>query len=83
MTVDVQTKIMQNQPAHDISTDDETGSEAEENAGNAGQFDHISNRNEKKAREILAKLGMKPIANIERVTLKRSKNVRALPGLYC
>lgn len=45
------------------------------NHGSAEDHAAAANRNEKKAREIFAKLGMKPIAGIERVTIKRSKNV--------
>lgn len=32
-------------------------------------------RNEKKARKIISKLGLKPLDNIQRVTLKRAKNI--------
>jgi nascent polypeptide-associated complex subunit alpha len=34
-------------------------------------------RGEKKARKAMAKLGLKPIAGINRVTIRRSKTVRA------
>lgn len=82
MTVELQNKLVDNETAHgDIATDSE--SEGEEhvhgehcNHGDASDLSHVLNRNEKKARQILAKLGMKPIAGIERVTLKRTKNVQ-------
>lgn len=35
----------------------------------------VLNRNEKKARKILMKLGLKPIEGIERVTIKRARNM--------
>jgi nascent polypeptide-associated complex subunit alpha len=42
----------------------------------AGSTVAIHSRNEKKARKAVAKLGLKPIPNITRVTLRRPKNVR-------
>lgn len=39
------------------------------------------NRNERKARKILMKLGLKPVAGIERVAIKRSRNmIFAIPN---
>lgn len=77
MTVDLQNKLVDNHNTADIATDSE--SEAEEHVHgencNHGSEADVANRNEKKAREILSKLGMKPIQGIERVTLKRAKNV--------
>merc|ERR1711935_572311 len=35
----------------------------------------VQNRNEKKARKAMIKLGMKPVQGILRVTVKKSKNV--------
>lgn len=80
MTVDLQNKLVDNHNTADIATDSESESEEHVhgehcNHGGADKFAHVSNRNEKKAREILAKLGLKPVQGIERVTLKRAKNV--------
>lgn len=36
-------------------------------------------RSEKKSRKAMQKLGMKPVPNITRVTIKKSKNVRIQP----
>ena len=38
-------------------------------------------RSEKKSRKAMQKLGMKPVPGISRVTIKKSKNVRAHPAL--
>jgi hypothetical protein len=69
MTVDLQNKLVDNHSTADIATDSESESEEHVhgehcNHEGADKFAHVSNRNEKKAREILAKL-----------TLKRAKNV--------
>lgn len=78
--MELQNKLVDNEAAHaDIATDSESEEEGEhvhgEHCNHAGDLAHVLNRNEKKARQILAKLGMKPVAGIERVTLKRAKNV--------
>jgi nascent polypeptide-associated complex subunit alpha len=44
----------------------------------AGASVSIQSRGEKKARKALAKLGLKQITGITRVTLRRPKNVRSL-----
>lgn len=72
MPADLQTKIIENQEQHDVSSDSE--SEGEDGHVHGEGCDHL-NRNEKKARKAFAKLGMKPITGIERVTIKRTKNV--------
>jgi nascent polypeptide-associated complex subunit alpha len=41
----------------------------------AGGEDSRQNRNEKKARKAMQKLGMRPVAGVLRVTVKKSKNV--------
>lgn len=73
MTVETQNKLadLHNQDADVASS---TESEAEEEHVHGEHCNH-GNRNEKKAREIFQKLGMKPVAGIERVTLKRNRNV--------
>lgn len=76
MPADLEKKIVElegNNAEHDISSDSE--SEDEENPALA----HL-NRNEKKARKIFSKLGLKPVAGIERVTIKRTKNVLPKSG---
>jgi nascent polypeptide-associated complex subunit alpha len=47
---------------------------AEEAGGDEGD-DSKQNRSEKKSRKAMQKLGMKPVANIMRVTVKKSKNI--------
>ncbi len=80
MTVELQNKLVDTTEAHaDIITDSESEGEehvhGEHCSHGHDNFAHVLNRNEKKARGILAKLGMKPIPGIERVTLKRTRNV--------
>lgn len=60
----------------DHSGDSEAG-EDEENV-------HIVNRNEKKARKLFSKMGLKPVAGIERVTIKRGRMIFAIsnPTVY-
>jgi len=53
------------------SSDSETGEELEGD-------DKILNRNEKKARKLLSKAGLRPVEGIERVTFKRSRTVFAI-----
>jgi nascent polypeptide-associated complex subunit alpha len=43
--------------------------------GGAGGEDSKQNRNEKKSRKAMQKLGMRPVAGVLRVTVKKSKNV--------
>ncbi|PJF17873.1 hypothetical protein PSACC_02305 [Paramicrosporidium saccamoebae] len=59
---------------------DNSESEGEELIGD----DKVLNRNEKKARKLLSKLGLKPVAGIERVTIKRSRMIFAIanPTVY-
>jgi nascent polypeptide-associated complex subunit alpha len=62
-------------------------SEAEVESGEpsipAGSAVAIHSRNEKKARKAIAKLGLKHIEGITRVTLRRPKGVRRLAALHC
>ena len=57
----------------------EEGSDSESEAGDAnipaGAAVTIHSRNEKKARKAIAKLGLKHVPGITRVTLRRPKNV--------
>lgn len=66
-----------------VQVDDaEDSSDSEgENEGQlpAGSSVTVHSRNEKKARKAIAKLGLKHIEGITRVTLRRPKNVSA-PG---
>ena len=55
------------------SSDSEPEVEA---AGPGGSTVQIHSRNEKKARKAIAKLGLKHVTGITRVTLRRPKNVR-------
>lgn len=59
---------------------EDAGSDSESEAGEAtipgGASVTIHSRNEKKARKAIAKLGLKHVPGITRVTLRRPKNVR-------
>ncbi|TKA59945.1 Nascent polypeptide-associated complex subunit alpha [Friedmanniomyces simplex] len=62
--------------------DDDSSSEASDDAGNDGEANipagatvAVHNRNEKKARKAIAKLGLKHVEGITRVTLRRPKNI--------
>jgi hypothetical protein len=61
--------------------EDESSDESEGEAGEAvipqGSSVTVHSRNEKKARKAIAKLGLKHIEGITRVTLRRPKNVSA------
>jgi hypothetical protein len=58
------------------SSDESEGEEGEANIP-AGASVAVHSRNEKKARKAIAKLGLKHIDGITRVTLRRPKNVSA------
>ena len=67
-------------PANKAEVDDassSSGSEAEagETGGATGTSIQVHSRNEKKARKSIAKLGLKQVPGITRVTLRRPKNV--------
>jgi len=56
--------------------DDDDDDEDDENADGAGEIDSSKqSRSEKKSRKAMLKLGMKPVTDVSRVTIKRSKNV--------
>lgn len=61
----------------DESSDSEN-EEAGEGSIPSGSQVTVHNRNEKKARKAIAKLGLKKIEGITRVTLRRPKNVRRI-----
>jgi len=61
----------------DESSDESEGEEGEANIP-AGASVAVHSRNEKKARKAVAKLGLKHIDGITRVTLRRPKNVSAV-----
>jgi nascent polypeptide-associated complex subunit alpha len=61
----------------DDSSDESEGEEAGEANIPAGASVAVHSRNEKKARKAIAKLGLKHIDGITRVTLRRPKNVGA------
>ena len=65
--------------------DASSSSDSEGEAGEAGEAGPgpgsavtVHSRNEKKARKSIAKLGLKHVPGITRVTLRRPKNVRAI-----
>lgn len=60
--------------AEDSSDDSEAGGEGEANIP-AGASVAVHSRNEKKARKAIAKLGLKHVEGITRVTLRRPKNI--------
>jgi nascent polypeptide-associated complex subunit alpha len=59
------------------SSDESEGEEGAEANIPAGASVAVHSRNEKKARKAIAKLGLKHIDGITRVTLRRPKNVSA------
>jgi nascent polypeptide-associated complex subunit alpha len=61
---------------HDISSDSDSDMpELEEQKQNENATNSKMNRSEKKARKAMAKIGMKPVPGIMRVTIKRAKSV--------
>ena len=58
----------------DESSDESEGEEGEVNVP-AGSSVAVHSRNEKKARKAIAKLGLKHVEGITRVTLRRPKNI--------
>jgi nascent polypeptide-associated complex subunit alpha len=67
-------------PEKNVQIDEDESSDSEEE-GDAvipqGSSVTVHSRNEKKARKAIAKLGLKHIEGITRVTLRRPKNVSA------
>jgi len=65
----------------DAESSDESEAEAggEESGIPAGASVAVHSRNEKKARKAIAKLGLKHVEGITRVTLRRPKNVSFVP----
>ncbi|KAH7634402.1 hypothetical protein B0T09DRAFT_353067 [Sordaria sp. MPI-SDFR-AT-0083] len=59
----------------DNSSDDESDIEAGDSSLPAGSQAVIHSRNEKKARQAIAKLHLQPVPGITRVTLRRPKNI--------
>ena len=59
------------------SSESEEGEAAGDTSIPAGSTVTVHSRNEKKARKSIAKLGLKHVAGITRVTLRRPKNVRS------
>ncbi|XP_010538872.1 PREDICTED: nascent polypeptide-associated complex subunit alpha-like protein 5 [Tarenaya hassleriana] len=57
----------------DDDDEDEDGSDGGHGAG--GNESSRQSRSEKKSRKAMLKLGMKPVTDVSRVTIKRSKNV--------
>merc|ERR1711939_1235687 len=72
MSVEDEVKVS-NEDSDDESTDEDMP-EMEEGEGEAGGKGKQS-RSEKKSRKAMAKLGMKPVPGIIRVTVKKSKNI--------
>jgi nascent polypeptide-associated complex subunit alpha len=61
--------------AGDSSSDSEAGDDAGEVSIPGGSSVAVHSRNEKKARKAIAKLGLKQVPGITRVTLRRPKNI--------
>jgi nascent polypeptide-associated complex subunit alpha len=53
----------------------DSGAPEEEEEAAAGEGDKSQNRAEKKSRKAVAKLGLRPVAGINRVAIKKNKNV--------
>lgn len=67
-------KITEVEDAEDSSDSDDNDAEGDANIP-AGASVAVHSRNEKKARKAIAKLGLKHVEGITRVTLRRPKNV--------
>jgi nascent polypeptide-associated complex subunit alpha len=65
----------------DDSSDSDEG-EAGDATIPAGSTVQVHSRNEKKARKAIAKLGLKHVEGITRVTLRRPKNVSLVPQVH-
>ena len=69
-------EIVDDKPEQQVEVDDSSSdSEGEDGGIPAGSSVTVHSRNEKKARKAIAKLGLKKIEGITRVTLRRPKNV--------
>lgn len=71
-------EIVEDEPAtQQVTKNDaaESDSDAEEDLA-GGSADSLQSRSEKKARKLMSKLGLKQVPSINRVTLRRPKNVR-------
>ena len=83
-------ELPDDEPTKKVSADDvDSSSDSEIDAPEgdatipAGASVAIHSRNEKKARKAIAKLGLKQVPGITRVTLRRPKNVRhTTPALW-
>ena len=62
------------------SSESDEGETAGDTTIPAGSSVTVHSRNEKKARKSIAKLGLKHVTGITRVTLRRPKNVGLFPG---
>jgi len=59
----------------DDDDDDDVPALEEGQTGIEGDADSKQNRQEKKARKAISKMGMKPVSGITRVTVKKAKNI--------
>lgn len=88
MTGPVVTEHHEEEPVakiEEIDSDDAADAEDVPASGEAGDAHRAQSRTEKKARKAMAKLGLVPVENITRVTLRRPKNflfVIAEPDVY-
>lgn len=64
----------------DAESSDDSELEVEPTGEASGASAVVHSRNEKKARKAIAKLGLKPVPGITRVTLRRPKNVGSRPS---
>jgi nascent polypeptide-associated complex subunit alpha len=72
-------EIVDDKPEQQVEVDDSSS----DSEGEAGSSVTVHSRNEKKARKAIAKLGLKKIEGITRVTLRRPKNVSLCLVLVC
>lgn len=81
MTEFEEAKVAADPEVEDIDDDDDSDDDIPELEEQVGGDDSVEpkggkqNRNEKKARKAVQKLGMKPVPSIVRVTVKKSKNI--------
>ncbi|XP_010529682.1 PREDICTED: nascent polypeptide-associated complex subunit alpha-like protein 5 [Tarenaya hassleriana] len=68
-------EVKEGEDEDDDDDDDDDDDAAADGEGAGGNDSSRQSRSEKKSRKAVLKLGMKPVTDVSRVTIKRSKNV--------
>lgn len=87
MTADIEKKHLAEEHVHGEHCDhahDHENHSSDSEAGDDEENLQVVNRNEKKARKLFSKMGLKPVPGIERVTIKRGRMIFAIsnPTVY-